>query len=296
MESRRSRFSGHQTFAFRYGWLEKGCQYVREGKQFAAPDALVHLGVGKNMVESIKYWCEILGLTDGEKLTSLAETLLNPQHGWDPYLEDDASLWLLHWKLCTQKRFITAATLLFGEMHKVEFTRQDWLDLMRQRDSLTPGKRVSEQTLERDVECCIKTYIASRNTERKRILELSFACPFQELGLLSNAETEPTLHFLIGPKVGLPAEVIGYAIWEFISFHDRSALPLKEIMNADYSPGQIFMLDENSMVEAIRQLSEHPKFCDAISLTLSEGEGLETVHCALEDGDALLRSYYKISE
>lgn len=294
--TRRSRFSGHQTFAFRYGWLEKGSQFIREGKHFADPDALVYLGVGKNMVESIRYWCEILGLVNEEALTLLAKNLL-AEHGWDPYLEDDASLWLLHWKLCSQKDFMTAATLLFGEMHKVEFSRKDLFELIQQRDSMTQGKKTSEKTLERDIECCIKAYVPSRQTGKKRVLELSYACPFQELGLLSDSEKEERLRFQVGPKIGLPAEIIGYAVWEFIHDHDRDSLPLKDIMHADYSPGQVFMLDENSMVEAIRQLHESPRFGKAFSLSLSEGEGIETVHCSLEDGEELLQTYYSaISE
>ena len=48
------RFSGHQTFAFRYGWLEKGVKAVAASAGiFGAEDAIVQLGVGKNMVESL---------------------------------------------------------------------------------------------------------------------------------------------------------------------------------------------------------------------------------------------------
>ena len=48
------KFSGHQTFVFRYGWLEKGVRGVHACPTlFAEDDALVRLGVGKNMVSSI---------------------------------------------------------------------------------------------------------------------------------------------------------------------------------------------------------------------------------------------------
>ena len=86
MISRRPRFSGHQTFPFRYGWLEKAYQHIQDGRQFSDPDALIHLGVGKNMVESIRYWCDVFGLADEHGLTSFATALLAPQTGWDSYL------------------------------------------------------------------------------------------------------------------------------------------------------------------------------------------------------------------
>ncbi|HUZ00605.1 MAG TPA: DUF4007 family protein, partial [Thermomicrobiaceae bacterium] len=50
-------FTGHQTFPFRYGWLKKAVDAVRgDPGFFRRGDALVELGVGKNMVESIRHW------------------------------------------------------------------------------------------------------------------------------------------------------------------------------------------------------------------------------------------------
>lgn len=67
----KAKFSGHQTFSFRYGWLEKGFRFIKEEKKFTDPDAIVALGVGKNMVDSIKYWSEMTGIiADGENSQS----------------------------------------------------------------------------------------------------------------------------------------------------------------------------------------------------------------------------------
>lgn len=294
MTSRRPRFSGHQTFSFRYGWLEKGCQLIRDGRYFSDPDALTHLGVGKNMVDSIKYWCEVFGLAEERSLTPFATALLDPLEGWDPWLEDDASLWLLHWKLCSQRHFMTAATLLFGKMHKPEFDRHEWLEILRQHDSQNQGKETSAPTLERDMECCVKMYAPLKTAGKKRVLELSYACPFQELGLLSFLEGSSMLRFSIGPKSGLPPEIIGYAIWDYLRSSERSGLRLSELMYADYTPGQIFMLDENSLVEAVMQLHQSRSWVSYFNLTVSEG--IETVHCTLPDGNDLLRAYYSDTE
>ncbi len=63
--AKRFRFSGHQTFVARNGWLEKGVRLVQDNPGgFLADDAVVRLGVGKNMVESIKYWCLQTGLIE----------------------------------------------------------------------------------------------------------------------------------------------------------------------------------------------------------------------------------------
>ena len=49
----------HETFTPRYGWLKKGYDAAsREPDIFRAADAIEQLGVGKNMVRSIKFWCQ----------------------------------------------------------------------------------------------------------------------------------------------------------------------------------------------------------------------------------------------
>ena len=56
-------FSGHETFPFRYTWLKKGVDAVlQDPSAFASERATVTLGVGKNMVNSIRHWCLATGL------------------------------------------------------------------------------------------------------------------------------------------------------------------------------------------------------------------------------------------
>ena len=96
------KFSGHQTFAFRYGWLEKGVRAIMERPTvFSEEDALVQLGVGKNMVESIQHWCLVTQMIEEDpggkqrtertlRVSAIAQKLLQ-DGGWDPFLEDDVS-------------------------------------------------------------------------------------------------------------------------------------------------------------------------------------------------------------
>ncbi len=69
-------------------------------------EAMVELGVGKNMVRAIRFWATATGVAnnrgaDGWEITPFGIALLD-QNGLDPYLEDNQTLWLLHWKLATQ--------------------------------------------------------------------------------------------------------------------------------------------------------------------------------------------------
>lgn len=54
-------FAGrHETFTPRYGWLKKGFDACAHNPHvFTDETAIEQLGVGKNMVQSIRYWCQL---------------------------------------------------------------------------------------------------------------------------------------------------------------------------------------------------------------------------------------------
>ncbi len=99
-------FGRHEFFALRFGWLTKGFQAFDDSKSvFTDDDAVVVLGVGKNMVNSIRHWLRAAKLVriepDQKKVEPLGSFLFSKQNGHDPYLEDEDTIWLLHWLLAT---------------------------------------------------------------------------------------------------------------------------------------------------------------------------------------------------
>ena len=124
--SERVSFSGHETFPFRYTWLKKAVDAV-EGDEYAfhAPDAMVKLGVGKNMVSSMRHWGIVTGMLEemrarrGVRIRPLVPTELGGQlfrdEGWDPFLEDPGTLWLLHWQLVNRPERATTWWWVFNQ-------------------------------------------------------------------------------------------------------------------------------------------------------------------------------------
>lgn len=92
-------FSGHESFPCKSLWLKKGYDFVVGRKDFNSPDAVIDLGVGKNMVTSIRYWLRVFGICDNEGATPIGSYLFDEQTGRDKYLEDLATLWLLHFNI-----------------------------------------------------------------------------------------------------------------------------------------------------------------------------------------------------
>ena len=120
-------FSGHESFQCRQLWLKKGYDFVLNNKNFNDEDAVVHLGVGKNMVSSIRFWMKAFNvLTLDDKLTDFGKNLLD-DNGYDPFLEDEASLWLLHYQL-VKTGLASSYSILFNEFRreKIEFTKENY--------------------------------------------------------------------------------------------------------------------------------------------------------------------------
>ena len=112
------RFSGHDTFIVRTFWPKKGYDFVNKGFRFSADDAVIELGVGKNMVSSIQFWMKALGLLEEDNitLTDFAKFVFDDQ-GVDPFLEDVGSIWLLHYYL-VKTDYSSIYSLIFNELRK----------------------------------------------------------------------------------------------------------------------------------------------------------------------------------
>jgi len=264
---------------------------VNQGGKFGDDDAIVKLGVGKNMVESIKYWCEMTSIIADGALTPFSHRILG-EDGWDPFLEDDASLWLLHWRLITNRDFLTAGGAMFSYLHKPEYSKREVAEALARFLEQKGRKPPSDNVLLRDVDCYIRAYAGSRRFEKKKNGEESFDCPLQELNLIHPMNDGELYRFAIGPKPSLPPEVIGYAIWDYLNQDNtRPSTRIQDVLYHEFSPGQVFMLDENSLVEAINTLNVDPMWGEDFSFT--ESAGIATVHCTLTHGNKLLDSYYK---
>ena len=162
----------------------------------------MRLGVGKNMVESIRHWCVLARLIennadDGAKRarayrpTDIGRRLLDASNGWDPYLEDDASLWLIHWLLVSNPSRRTVWQVIFAHFNKPEFSKRNCRILKSFLDR--QEIRVSASTLARDLDCFLKTYVAAASDAD--FTEENFNCPLADLGRYSSQSRERHVSF-----------------------------------------------------------------------------------------------------
>jgi len=265
-EMQKLSFTGHQTFAFRYAWPAKGVHGVKlDPALFYRADALVTLGVGKNMVDSIRFWCEALGLLESDgrskrsELSPLAKLLFGPRKGskgHDPYLEDPATLWLLHWQLASRLDIASTWHLAFTRWSRAEFTRDELVRWILQTAAQKATGRSSEASIKRDVEVFLRTYIPAA-VDRRRPVEDSFDCPLSELGLLSQVEHN-VYQFNLGAKPSLPLALVAFAILEFwrVSAPEQRTLNVERLLFDPGSPGAAFKLNDKALIPLLEKLPE----------------------------------------
>jgi len=260
-------FSGHETFPFRYTWLPKGVRRLRDQPDlFVADDALVILGVGKNMVRSIRYWCEATEIVErvdkkgNARVTEFGDRLLGPE-GWDPYLEDPGTLWLLHWRLVRNPFRSSTWYLAFTRWSSERFTREHLVDYIgRLVASEQPRTQTTRASLRRDVEVFLRTYTPSR-MRRDLPPEDTFDCPLVELGLIRDRD-DGVCEFVRGPKPTLPDMIFLHALMDYwdSTAPGQETLSFESTLYGAGSPGAAFRLSENALAERLERLPSWTNF------------------------------------
>lgn len=252
-------FSGHETFPFRYTWLSKCVQKVQEYPDlFIRDDAMVILGVGKNMVRSIRHWGETLGMIISPKRglfepTELGLNLIG-KNGWDPYLENPATLWLLHWLLGSRWEKNSTWFFAFTRWGAPHFTKDQLVDWILNQVQGKKNVQATRNSIKRDVDVFVRTYTPSRLSNIKR-LEDSYDCPLVELGLIN--ELDKNLYgFVRGPKLSLPQDIFVFALLEFweLNSPDQNALSFESLLLGAGSIGRVFAINENALYSRLEEL------------------------------------------
>jgi len=267
-------FARHETFYPRYGWLKKGFEAVHANSNiFLEEDAHIQLGVGKNMAKAIRYGCGAFKLIEDDRTgqlspqTSQFGRLLLGEDGYDPFLEDTASLWLLHWHLSQQPCKASAWYAIFNNLRQTEFTVDDLLLMLIQyRDAA--GNRTVEASLKKDITCLLRMYV--RQGDDLSLNEDNLDCPFAELGLIQRVGDAKHYLFRTGAKTSLPHEILVSACLDFAKTVNTTqrTISLSSLLFDEGSPGTVFKLSEAAICDAIEQVA---RWCNEITFSDSAG-------------------------
>lgn len=260
--------SGHETFPLRYGWLKKAFDAVQDSRNtednrvvFSGPDAIAHFGVGKNMVASMRHWANVSGIIteqSGQKrieTTALGRFIFG-EDGLDPFMENPATSWLIHWNLCGRE---TKTTWFWAFNHhpSISFERETLITGIKKLAEDRKWTRAAVNTIRRDVGCFIRTYVA-QFASGNASYEDSLDSPLTELGLIRPSGRRDEYRYVRGPKPSLGPGVFCYAVNDFWnrSFSKANTLSFEALNHEPGCPARVFLLDENDMVDMLVTLEE----------------------------------------
>ena len=276
-------FGRHGSFQLRYGWLTKGFLAFKEDSNvFASDDSTVTLGVGKNMVNSIAYWLRAADILGHNGFTRFGEKLLGD---FDTYLEDDATLWLLHLKLAQNIELSTSIYWLFNHFHKTNFTTNEAFVALQEFIDTNRNTQTSENTIKMDISVILRMYAPhkSKQTQIDDMLE----SPLSLLKLIEYHDGR--YYFTQSKRDQIPIEVIAYAIKEY--FPNEKIIPVKELMYGEQlALNKVLKISEDSLLGYLESLvDKYPK-----DYQLREDAGIFQLHISSKvEGLTYLKQYYE---
>jgi hypothetical protein len=256
-------FARHETFHPRYGWLKKGFDAAKEMPDvFLRDDATTILGVGKNMVRAIRYWCTAFKVLsevpnpDNPRLRNAVPTVFGERllsdDGWDPYIEDAGSLWLLHWQLLSPPSMAPSWFAIFNELDRGSFTEDLMISTVRTYCEGQHGwPEPVDNSIKKDMRCILRMY--ANATSGRDLAEDSADSPFLDLDLVRAVPGEKGHYsFSLGPKGSLPSAILAYACFDFAGREgSASVISLDRLTRGSSSPGRLFKLTESEIAETL---------------------------------------------
>ena len=248
-------FSGHESFPCKSLWLKKGYDFVAGNNDFNSPNSVVELGVGKNMVSSIRYWMKSFGMLANNKLTPLAHYIFNDKEGKDPFVEDLGTLWLLHYLLVISQE-ATLYNWLFTrfQRERKQFDRQQVQDYVK-RVLIEDDKLniYNVNTVKKDVAVLIQNYVLPKSEKSFE----DFSSLLIDLDLLHSTEDSKKYYFNYSGKRKVTPEMFLYAI----TVNKGSEMTVSYDMLQDI--GLIFCMNDMEVITMSKQLSAY--YSDYIS-------------------------------
>lgn len=276
-------FGRHETFTPRYAWLKQGYDAVvgdPAGYVFNDSDAHHRLGVGKNQARSIRFWLQAFRLVEEHKvqgrrvstgvptvfgralLDSPSEGVPDAPFGFDPWLEDSGTWWLLHWMALSPGGHLPAWWAAFHTFPAVEFTVEQLVDHVQAQVEATSSwnepKPPNPTTVRKDVLALLRAYAGMSGSRRKDTDDDSLDSPLVPLTLVRETDELGRFRFGVGAKPGLPPAIAAFACLDFLSrtgATSRQAL-VATLASEQGGPGRAFKLTERDLSELLAEAAE----------------------------------------
>ena len=277
-------FSGHESFPCKTLWLKKGYDFVVAGDDFNSPEAVIGLGVGKNMVASIRFWLRVFGVTENDKPTVLADYLFNDQNGKDKYLEDIATLWLLHFNLVFSEEATLYNMFFCGvQRERTHFEREQVLTYVKMR--MVEANKMTlfnANTVKKDIGVLLQNYTLPRKAQSNE----DFSTLLIDLDLIRQSSEGKGYYFNVDGKRKVTKEIFLYGLLKLKKQQGDNTIPYDTIQE---KIGLVFCMQDFETIEMLKQLaSDYSQY-----FAYSDVAGIKQIQFTKElDVKQVLDDYY----
>jgi len=260
------------SFAIQFSYLSQFLQYATKNSErpnIQRTEYVAQLGLTKRHTEAVCSVAVAFDLVVPKKLTAtqVGKTIAEG----DPYLEYTGTLWILHYNVASNKKWLIWNTLLnevFPNRQKItpEEARESFSGFREKLSKFTMNKKVR-----REIAIVLDSYTTKS---------------FNKLGIIQKEDGSYVFHR--GEQI--PPEILSAATLVFRQRYDPNAsgVSMETLLKAPNSPGRILNMEENTMRSIFNQAA-HKGFlfmerkADLDQIRFREGITVET----------LLKTYYE---
>ena len=275
------RMKRHESFSIREGWLAKGLQAVKDNdKIFLSSEATDILGIGTNMVKSLKYWMLASKLIVDENrsvsLSSFGELL----YKYDKYLEDEFSWWLIHIMMILNKEDAYIFNTFFNKCIFKNFSKGD---IYKQISNSLDSQNIdyNEKILQDEINMIIKTYSIDEKIDNP---ENNFICPLTDLNLIRKVDKD--LYEKNKPEYKDLNYLIVYYLITIIT-KDKDSISINDLVSIENSPIKILNLDKNLLNEYLDEMKRN----NLIIINRTAGLNMVYLRCKMTL-EEIVKEYY----
>lgn len=243
-------FSGHESFPCKSLWLKKGYDFVVKGNDFNSPEAVIGLGVGKNMVASIRFWLRAFGITENDNISWIGDYLFDDISGKDKYLEDIATLWLLHFNLVFSEEATLYKMFFCGvQRERTSFEREQVLTYVKLKMA-EAGKATlyNENTVKKDVGVLLQNYCLPRKPQSNE----DFSSLLIDLDLIRQNSEGKGYYFNVDGKRKVTKEIFLYGLLMLKEQEDDNTISFDTIQER---VGLVFCMQDYETIEMLKLLA-----------------------------------------
>ena len=259
------KFKRNESFYIRDGWFQKAINSIQNSQEniFSGTRGVDELGIGSNMVKSLKYWLIASGVmqksSTKSELTEFGALLLQ----YDPYLESSFSWFLIHYNLVMNYNDAPIFNTFFNLKIKSRFEKDDISKALISK-FIESGEEIKESYVFDDLNVFLKSYtVEDKNGDP----EDNYICPLSSLNLIERKQKD--VYLVKHPHYSdLSYLIIYYALTKMY----EKQFNIEDVMVENDSPVFLFNLDKNMFLQYLDEMKKNEL------VVINKTAGLNTVY------------------